>query len=447
MSLKDNVKSGLLTGGCFASPPASNEPRQYGDKRHEYYAQTTRKFNQAIARYASDYINGTLELAQPDGSVKTEIVTGRFANVVTPTSSITRKYDDYKNALFDQPQIGYVRPGSKLTTMGSVWLAINPDNISSPVANGVFRRCNAVWNHLDYYGNVVSEPIIRTNEAANADAPDAQTDQKISVGYFTIICQYNDFTRQINDNTRLVLGSKAYQVTGYADFEQEFTGDYSSVRLLTFHVRVLTSNDETDDMENHVAGGKAFSWDGFISGPEEWGTEYGDAYFNVETTRNGEKITPTSANPYHYVWAVDDESIATIAPIGNEGARLTALQEGEVTVTATLYQNTEIVFSKTVRVEAAKNCVRFIKTGPAAPLEPYQSVTLTAYVYDDSGGTDDGAQINFTATGAAEGSCRMTATGNNGVEITCYGYSESPLTVTAEYDGMTDSVQIELLGW
>ena len=447
MSLQDNVKSGLLTGGCFASPPASNEPTQYKDKRHEYFARTTRDFTQANAKYSSDYIEGTLEVAQPDGSVTMERVTGRFANVVTPTSSITRKYDDYKNALFDQQQIGYVRPGSKLTTMGSVWLAVNPDNISSPVANGVFRRCNAVWNHLDYYGNVVSEPIIRTNDASNADAPDAQTDQKISVGYFTIICQYNEFTRQINDNTRLILGSKAYQVTGYADFEQEFTGDYSSVCLLTFHVRVLTSNDETDDMEKHVAGGKAFSWEGFISGPEEWGTEYGDAYYNVETTRNGVNIAPTVANPYHYDWSVDDETVAQIEPIGSEGLRLTALQNGTVTITATLHQNPAVSFQKTVKVEAAKNCVRFVKTGPVAPLEPYQSVTLTAYAYDDSGGVDDGVTIHFTASGAAQGSYCMTTVSNNTVEIACYGYSETPLTVTAESSGLTDSVQIELLGW
>ena len=447
MSLTDNVRNGLLTGGCFASPPANNTPGQYGDKRHEYFARTTRRFNQQIAKYSSDYIEGTLELALPDGSVSVERVTGRFANVVTPTSSITRKYDDYKNALFDQLHIGYVRPGSKLTTMGSVWLAINPDNISSPTANGVFRRCNAVWNHLDYYGNVVSEPIIRTNDAANADAPDAQTDQKISTGYFTVICQYNDFTRQINDNTRLILGSKAYQVTGYADFEQEFTGDYSSVRLLTFHIRVLTSNDETDDMENHVAGGKAFSWSGFISGPEEWGTEYGYAYYNVETTRNGAEITPTTENPYHYVWAVDDESVATIAPIGNEGARLTPIQNGTVTITATLYQNPSIVFRQTVQIEASKNCVRFVRTAPAAPLEPFQSIELTAYDFDESGGADSGAPINFTASGAAEGSYRMEQIDNNTVRVTCYGYSETPLTVTAEYDGKTDSVQIELLGW
>lgn len=447
MSLKDNVKSGLLTGGCFASPPPNNKPTQYKDKRHEYFARTTRSFNKANAKYSSDYIEGLLELAQPDGSVSVERVTGRFANVVTPTSSITRKYDDYKNALFDQPHIGYVRPGSKLTTMGSVWLAINPDNISSPTANGVFRRCNAVWNHLDYYGNVVSEPIIRTNDAANADAPDAQTDQKISVGYFTIICQYNDNTRQINDNTRLILGSKAYQVTGFADFEQEFTGDYSSVRLLTFHVRVLTSNDETDDMENHVAGGKAFSWDGFISGPGEWGTEYGYADYSLETTRNGESITPTTEYPYHYVWSVDDESVAEIAPIGNEWARLTPIQNGTVEITATLYQNPEIVFKKTVRIEAAKDCIRFVKTAPAAPLEPFQSVELTVYDYDESGGIDDSPPFTFTASGAAEGSYRMEQTSNNTVRVTCIRYSPTPLTVTAEYGGKTDSVQIELLGW
>lgn len=439
MSIAANMKNGLLSGGGFLTAPTHNTPTQYGDKRHEYFARATQSFNAEIAKYSSDYINGTLEVAQPDGSVTVMNVTGRFANVVTTTASITRKFDDYKNVLFDQPQIGYVRPGSKLTTMGSVWLSINPDNISSPVANGIFRRCNAVWNYLDYYGNVVSEPIIVENEATNADAPDAQQDQKIATGYFTVTCQYNDFTRQINDNTRLVLGSKAYQVTGYADFKQEFTGDYSTVRLLTFHVRVQTSNDETDDMEKHVAGGKTFAWSIAVDGQA---TAYAGqtAQYSAASVRNGESVAGTTEYPVEYIWISSDPEIASITQNGV----LTAHQPGTVTITAELKQNGEIAGTKTVTVSASGNGIQFLIEPPTV-MEPMQTAAVTAAAFVN-GEISPGATIEWRFTGAVQKAYRATTNGNT-AEISCYGYSETPLTVTASYGGNSASAKIQLLGW
>lgn len=447
MSIQDNIRNALLSGGGFAAGPQKNTPPQYANRQKQYFGDVTEKFNAQYAKYAPDYMTGTLQYFDPSGDSVTTDVTFRFANVVRPTAAIQRYFDDYKIVLFDQLNMDYVQQGAKLTTNGSTWIAFNPDNISSVTPNAIFRRCNAVWNHLDFYGNVVSEPIIVEEDRANASTPDAQNSQMVSRGYYNVVCQYNDFTRQINDNTRLVLGSKTYEVTGYGDFSTEFTGDYSTVRILKFTIRVETKNMDTDDMVNHVAEGKTFSWECYISGPEEWGTEYGPAYYTAETVRNSKNIAPTSSNPYHYVWSVDDDDVAQIEPIGSDGLRLIALRSGAVIITATLYQNPEIVFQKTVKVEAAKDCVRFVKTAPTAPLEPYQNVELTVYDYDETGGVDTAAPINFTASGAAEGSYRMDITSNNTVSVTCLGYSETPLTVTAEYDGKTDSVQIELEGY
>ena len=434
------ARNGLLTGGCFLPPVQTNAPPQYGDKRREYFAEVTKEFNAQIAKYASDYVDGVLELANPDGTVTERNVTGRFSNVVTTTASITRKYDDYKNVLFDQKDIGYVRPGSKLTTMGSVWLAINPDNVSSPTANGIFRRCNAVWNHLDYYGNVVSEPIIVENEAANADAPDAQQDQRIAVGYFTVTCQYNDFTRQINDNTRLILGSKAYQVTGYADFKQEFTGDYSSVRLLTFHVRTLTSNDEADDMEKHIAGGKAFSWEIAIDGQ---GIAYvgNAAKYTASSVRNGQSVESTEAFPISYIWISSDPSVATVQQDGT----VTPIQPGTVTITAELAQNGEIAAAREIDVRRSGLGIQFVKAPPAV-MEPYQTAEIEVQAFLN------GAPVEFDDyewefTGAAEGSFSAEANGKTAT-ITCFGYSETPLTVKAK--AILDievKTSIRLSGW
>lgn len=433
------ARNGLLTGGCFLPPVQTNAPPQYGDKRHEYFAEVTKEFNAQISKYSSDYVDGVLELASPDGTVTERNVTGRFSNVVTTTASITRKYDDYKNVLFDQKDIGYVRPGSKLTTMGSVWLAINPDNVSSPTANGIFRRCNAVWNYLDYYGNVVSEPIIVENEAANADAPDAQQDQRIAVGYFTVTCQYNDFTRQINDNTRLILGSKAYQVTGYADFKQEFTGDYSTVRLLTFHVRTLTSNDETDDMERHIAGGKAFSWEIAIDGQ---GIAYvgNAAKYTASSVRNGQNVESTEEYPIDYIWISSDPSVATVTQDGT----VTPIQPGAVTITAELAQNGEIAAQKQIEVRNSGYGLQFVNAPPAV-MEAFQTTEIVAVAFV-GGEPSDYTDITWEFSGADESAYSVT-TDKNRATVTCYGYSKKPLIVKAKAYVLEQSAEIRLMGW
>lgn len=446
MSVQDNIKISLLSGGGYAAGPQKNTPPQYRDRQKQYLGEVTELFNAEYAKYASDYMTGTLEyFGQAGAAVQTD-VTFRFANVVRPTAAIQRYFDDYKSVLFDQLSMDYVQPGAKLTTNGSVWLAYNPDNISSVAPNSIFRRCNAVWNHLDFYGNVVSEPIIVEPERANASTPDAQNSQMVSRGYYNVVCQYNDFTRQIDDNTRLVLGSKTYEVTGYGDFSTEFTGDYNSLRLLKFTIRVETKNRETDDMANHIAGGKTFSWNFYTDGPEKLYAGTGTKYYRVITKRNGTLITSTAAHPFQYQFEIDDPELAQITPSGTDGVLITPLQAGTVNLVATLAQNSRYVSDTEIEIEAPHSGVSFVNASPPTALEPFQTVTLEAWKYNSNGSVETGAVINYTASGAQEGSYSMTVSSNK-ASVTCYGYSETPLTVTAECQGFTDTVTIWLEGY
>lgn len=450
MSIQDNIRSGLNSGGGFAAGPKKNAPPQYADRQRQYFSEVTELFNQEYAKYADDYMTGTLDYFDPDGKPVSMQTTFRFANVVRPTAAIQRYFDDYKQVLFDSRAMDYIQPGAKLTTGGSVWLCFNPDNISSVTANGIFRRCNAVWNHLDYYGNVVSEPIVVEPDRANASTPDAQDSQMIARGYYNVVCQYNDFTRQINDNSRIILGSKSYEVTGYGDFSTEFTGDYSSVRILKFTIRTETANKATDDMVNHVAEGLTFAWNAYLSGPNECSAAQEAVEIAAITRRNGELIESTTEHPILYQFEIDDPNLAIIAAFGNMRAFVFPLQTGTLTVTATLFQNPSVKLTKTLEIKAAAQCVRIVNGAPVAPLEPFQSAELTAYAYGSGGAIVPGASVIFTASGAAEGSYRMTQSGNTAT-VVCYGYSEAPLTVTAtaEIGGVTysDSATIMLEGY
>ena len=260
-AINNYIKNAVLIGGGVPAVK-TNSPSQYADRQKQYFDAETRKFTQLKARYASDFVEAQvqgLNASDPWGWGTYRI---RFADIVRPTAAIQRRFDDYKQYLFESPKIDYVHPGTKIVTMGSTWLVINPNNISGASGSGVARRCNAVWNYYDDSGELQSEPLIVENFRANANDSDAQESMYITKGYFNVTCQYNNATKQINTNTRMVLGSAAYRVTGYADFESEFTGDYNGVRLLYFTIRYEEPNDAIDDMENYVAGGLEDEWGG-----------------------------------------------------------------------------------------------------------------------------------------------------------------------------------------
>lgn len=423
--LRKIAAQAAANGRLIKSYP-DRQPSQYADKQFEYYADPTHLFKEKMLEYASDYIEALLQNWDNGGAWETVYI--RMADVVRPSAAIQRHFDEYKMILPRDPSINYLQPGTKLQAMGSYWIVVNPVNISGGDGAGIVRRCNTVWNHLDWYGNVVSEPIVVENDRANASSPDAQTDQRIATGYYNVICQYNDFTRQINDNTRLILGSKAYQVTGYGDFDQEFTGDYDTRRLLYFSIRVLTQNDAADDMENHVAGGKAFSMTATATALQT--IKVGDVkYVSVRTIRNGTELDPGDAeHPVSYTYSSNRPLVAMVAR--GTGA-ITGLRAGTATITATMVQNPSVTASVTVTVASWTGGLHFASPAPGS-LDAYQSVSLET-VYINSAGEESSPLIfDWTFAGADEGSYGVVVSGDrdNTATITCFGYSETPLTVT-----------------
>lgn len=435
-TLEQIAKQAGLNGG-HRMDYKERQPGQYSDRQFEYFANTTHLFREQYLEYASDYFEAEIQNWDKDGAWESIYI--RMADVVRPSAAIQRHFDSYKMVIPRDPSINYLRPGTKLRAMGSYWIVVNPINISGGEGSGIVQRCNAVWNHLDWYGNVLSEPLIVQNDRANASAPDAQTDQRIATGYYNVTCQYNEFTSQINDNTRIILGSKAYQVTGYGDFDTEFTGDYDSVRLLNFTVRVLTQNDVTDDMERHIAGGKAFSFDGVAQGPERI-TIGGYENYTIQARRNGEIVVSTDEKPLTWIWVSVFPMIASITTNGTAHG----IRSGSAMFRATLLENPGIVVFKSVNVTASSSGVRFV-SGNWYSLEPYSFCALEAYYYDVYGErTAD--PVTFTFSGADEGSYQATVQ-NNSVKITCFGYSASPLVITVECNETTETASVELNGF
>lgn len=441
MSIQKSLKNALLTGSGLVSW-GNNEPTRYNQKQRQYFSPETRTFTQMMAKYSSDYVEAQMQGLDPADQFAYQTRMIRLADIVKPTAAIQRRFDDYKFILTADRDIEYIMPGSKIITLGNTWLAINPENMSGSDGVSLVRRCNAVWNFLDFYGNVVSEPIIVENDRANANDSDAQNSLLISKGYFNIICQYNDHTRQIDTNTRMILGSAAYRVTGFSDFMQEFTGDYSSVRLLTFSARYEEPNLVIDDMENHVADGKQFSWEISVSGPGSLRVG-ASAQFTASSSRNGATVSEDGLNAplITYLWSSSDSGVLTV----DKNGIVTALAQGSATITATLEQNPAFSTDATVTVTEAEDGVFFADTVPAK-LTAYDSVVIGAAYFEDGAETDE--PLVWDIFGADDGTYSVSiAEDGKSAEIFCFGYSTDDLMVRASYGEYRAEAEIALEGF
>lgn len=438
MSIEKNIASGLCAGGRI-SGSVKNTPAQYKSREKQYLSDPSARFTEKISKYASNFVKARVQGLDPNDRESWTETRIRIADIAPDSASTLRKQDDYKIVLFADQRIEYVPEGSKIETMGSTWLVVNPTNISNDIGGGIIQRCRTVWNHLDWYGNLLSEPICAEKAILTANESDMQEYALITKGYVNIVCQCNAETRQLNTNSRIILGSGAYRITGFGDWSQEFTGDYDSIRLLEFTARYEPVNPEIDDMKRHVAGGKTFSWEIRIKGnPIIKSGSTGQ--LEAVSIRMGKDADHDYDHPVSYIWESSDTNVADV---GMDGSVL-GVTEGTCTVTCTLEQNRSIREEYEITVVPAEsgNEVAFLGNIPDK-LRPYQSVTIEAAYFEN--GEERLDKITFAYSGADTMSYTATEAGNS-TQITCWTASKSPLKVTASFGEYKSSVEIGLEG-
>nr|DAJ71643.1 MAG TPA: head closure knob [Caudoviricetes sp.] len=418
----------------------TNRPAQYNDRRNPYFGDPTARFVQAYGKYASDYTACRVQGldSDPNNFYEWSDQLIRLADARKKGNAIDRPIDNYKEFLMVDRRIEYVPEGAKMETMGSTWLVTNPANISSAVGGGIIRRCNTTWNHLDWYGNVLKEPMVLESVKLNANANDFQETVLMMQGYFNIIIQRNKETADLDVNSRMILGRMAYQITGYADVAQEFTGDDESCRLLRFTARMTEPDKEKDDLMNRVANAYPFAWEINVGGKAVM-SKGEKVKFTAASLRNGEKADGDAEHPTRYLWFSSDESVCRV----DAGGNVTAVGEGECTITAVLVQNEEHYGTYAVTVEESVSGVHW-QTDPVERLEAYGKTVLTA-IYTENG-AETGDAVEWTFTGAAEDSYTAEVEGNTAT-VYCWGGSVNPLTVTASCKGQSVSAEIALEGW
>ena len=410
----------------------TNAPPQYDDRKARPFLARTRRFYEKRGRIASDVVTVSTQGLTSDFYAWTQIDV-RLADATAGTLFETRKMDDYKEVHFLSPLIDYFPIGAKMETMGSTWLSINPTNVSAVDISGLVARCNAVYHYYDAWGNTQSEPLVIENYTMYRSTPSSPQNFVNQEGNFKITAQLNDVTQNITENTRIMLGKRAFYITGVQDFTEEFTGE-STDHLITFFARLEEVN-ETDDTVNGVAGGLAYTFSADIDGPADV-TVGQSASLTASFMRNGLPVTGAD-----FKWTSDHPETVSIS---DEGI-VTGIAEGNAVVRATLAQNENIWAERSVSAVEGQTGFSVILEGESAiRLKKYTTAFLKAHVLEN--GEEVKETVEWSFDGAPSRAWFASESGNS-LSVTCQESAEAPLVVTASYGGASESVTITLEGY
>lgn len=429
-----------LYGGARGRSYKTNSPSQYANQQKQYMEGETRRFISERAYLSSDFVSAEVQGITENfyEYITTKI---RLSDVSSPQLSFNKKTDDFKEILFADPKITYIPVGAKIKTMGSTWLVINPSNIASAQTTAVIARCNTSYNSYNDYGALVTEPIYV--EKASMLGNDDFTRQNLVLidGYFNIICQLNENTKKLGHNQRIMLGSMPYHITGFNDFMQEFSGDRTSIHLLSFTARLEEVTQNDDDEEDYVANGDVEEYSAAIVGGVNALTVGATMNLSAVLLQNEEEVTPTDANPIGWKWSVSDKKVLSV----DHNGTVTAVGVGSTTVEAALIQNAAIsaVLSVSVSSESNEPYVKFTGFSDTS-ITQYVSKEYTAAYFEND--VEQSDLVKWSFGGASQMDYTAEIKGNT-VVITCDSASDTPLILTASCNGYSASVSIDLEGY
>ena len=420
----------------------TNAPPQYKDRKRQYMADRRMLYDEQRDYLATDYVTARVQGLDPNDFFKWTETQIRLSDVSTQsvTAFDSKMYDNFKEILFRSRAIDYIPPGAYVETMGSVWMVVNPGNMSSATTNAVIARCRAAFNFYDDYGNICSEPLVIDRATMLSNRVESPENLVLPEGYFNVKCQKNANTmRHLEDNKRIILGRKAYYITGFTDFFEEFTGDFDSAHVLTFTVR-REEPEEHDDLVNRIADGLYYSWSAEITGAEPI-PPGGSKQLTAHMILNGSDVPQSDEVPQTWTWSSSNENVATVS---SEGL-VNALSEGDTVITATLEQNPALTAQTGIAVMEIGEVIRFVGVIPPT-LTQYASMTLTAV--DEVGGEEQDVPLEWEFSGAAKGDYgAVVSDDTKSCVVTCYSASEKPLVVTVRHGNAEMAKKIILEGY
>lgn len=424
------------------TPVVTNAPTQYKDRQYQYLADRRTLFDEARDYLATDFVKARVQGLKENFFEWTETEI-RLSDVSTQsvTAFDSKQYDDFKEILFRSRSIDYIPVGAYVETMGSIWMCVNPGNMSSPTTNAVIARCRAHWTFYDQYGNIQWEPLVIDRRTMLSNRNESPENLVLMEGYFNVKCQKNANTMKLRDNQRMILGNYAYHITGYTDFFEEFTGDDDSAHVINFTVR-REEPEEHDDLVNHIADGLMYDWEAELIGPTEMALN-STSPTTPRMLLNGSVVFPNTQNPQTWTYTSSNPDAITVSSTGV----LEAVGEGSSTITAALDQNTQLSAELNISVVETGEEIRILNVVPPSISQYHTELLHASYILNGCGQPFP-PEFHWTFSGAKEEDYSITLYENGQTcAITCNSPSQEPLVATVSCGNATKSVSIELIGY
>lgn len=428
------IRNGLLTSYNL-NVIQTNTPSA-ASARYAPYSMETGEYYNYWAKYADNVFDAEIQGLDYDNFYEWRKVKLRASAVVNPSAGENLSTAWQKILILDKT-VDFIPIGAYVRFNNATWIVYNPDNIAASIGTAIVVRCNTTYNTLDYYGNVVKTPMYYAKGTILASSPYYMEYSATIDGYQHIVLQLNDVTKNITNNTRIILGKSAFGMYGVSDFAQEYTGDDSTCHILRADLR-LQETLPIDDIVEHVADRGAFSFDIAVGGKNTMHVGDTEA-LTVAPYRNGANIESTEDNPLSYSWESSDESVATVDENGN----VTALSTGNVVITCTLNQNTSIADEVSIAIEEREsaNYVDFISPIPTT-IQRFEVLTVKAAYFEDGVQTEDEVQYSVTGTHESD----YSASSEDGI-LTILTWMPTSLTVTASCKSEQITAHITVEGY
>ena len=427
--------AGTLCGGNWAK--SGNRRNADGSLQFQYLKNETQAYIQEMGQYASNVFTADCQGLNPDNFFEWKKVQLRSVRAAQAQTGSTMPGDWQRIHIINPANYTYLPQGALLKYSDNTWIVFKDKNIAAFQGQAIVRRCNAVVNVLDWYGNIIPVPISYAKMETLGNAVHTTENTITSKNYIAVICQLNEYTESFTENTRILLGKTAYAMRGMDDFTREFTDDPDSVHLLTFTIERVEVQPQ-DNVALGVADYGGFSWEIDV----DWNNsmKVGQTQtLSVSSQRNNVTVTDSEEHPISYEYESSDESVLTV----DENGVITAVGEGEADITVFLAQNPDNTETVHIEVPAAEAAyVAFTSTIPAK-MHEYDSIIVKAAYFDNGEPTADA--VAFAFSGPEAGAFKVEQVSGNEYTVTSYHASQRPLTITATYGTYSATAQIYLV--
>ena len=427
--------AGTLCGGMPRG--YSNRFNKDGSLQTQFFQNETQAYTQSMGAYASNVYAADCQGLNPNDFYGWSRVKIRSIRAAQAQTGETMPDDWQRIYIIDPARYTYIPQGAMLKYADNTWVVYKGKNMEAILGAAIVRRCNAVINVLDWYGNIVSVPISYSKMGTLGNAPHTTENTITSKNYIACICQLNEYSKQFHENTRIILGDTAYAMRGMDDFTREFTDDPDSVHLLTFTIERVEVQP-FDNVELGVADYGGFSWDIHV----DWNNSMRQGMtqsLGVTSKRNHETVGEEDEHAVSYLFESSDESVLTV----DKNGVVTAVGEGTASITVYLEQNQDIMTTVEIDVPAAENAyVAFTTTLPNT-LHEYASTNVSAAYFEN--GENQFDELEFSFSGPEDGCVTVAKLTDNTYRVNAYRASPIPLTITATHGGYSATAEIWLV--